>query len=54
MKSTTSRSRLVRVSNRAIQIAIVDRYLNEGVHGALILGDDSFYQILIFTINLRS
>ena len=40
--------------DRAIQIAIIDRYLSEGVRDALLLGDDSFYNVLISTVNLRS
>ena len=40
--------------DRAIQIMIVDCHLSEGVRGAILLGDDSFYNILISTVNLRS
>ena len=32
-------------SDRAIQIAIVNSQLSKGVHGARLLGDDSFYNI---------
>ena len=40
-------------SDRTTQIAIVDCHLSECVHDALLLGDDSFYNVLILTINLR-
>ena len=40
-------------SDRAIQITIVDRHLSEGVHNALLLGNDSFYSVLISAVNLR-
>ena len=36
------------------QITIVNRHLSEGVRGALLLGDDSFYNILISVVNLKS
>ena len=39
-------------SNQAIQIAIVSRHFNEGVSGALLLGENSFYNILISAVNL--
>ena len=42
------------VSDRAIQIAIVDCHLSEGVRVTLLLGNDSFYNIFILAINLRS
>ena len=32
-------------SDQAIQITIVDRHLSERVRGALLLGNDSFYNI---------
>ena len=35
-------------------IVIVNLHLSEGVHGALWLGDDLFYDILISAIDLRS
>ena len=38
----------------AIQIAIIDYHLSKGVCGALLLGDDLFYNFLILAINLRS
>ena len=41
-------------SDRAIQITIVDRHLSEGVRAALILGEDSFYNILISAVSQRS
>ena len=41
-------------SNRAIQIAIADCHLSEGVRNALLLGDNLFYSILISAANLRS
>ena len=40
--------------NRAIPIAIDNHYLSEGVRGALLLGNDSFSNILISAVNLRS
>ena len=40
------------VSHRASQITIVDCHLSEGVCGALLLGDDSFYKVLISAVNL--
>ena len=43
-----------RAFDRAMQIVIVDRHISEGVCGALLLGDDSFYNILILVVNLRS
>ena len=33
---------------------IVHLHLSEGVHGALLLGDDSFYNVLILVVDLRS
>ena len=40
--------------DQVIQIMIVDRDFSEGVRGASLLGDDSFYNILISAVNLRS
>ena len=39
-------------SDRTIQIVIVDRHLSERVCGSLLLGEDSFYKILISTVNM--
>ena len=41
-------------SDRAIKIAIVDCHLSEGVRDALLLGKNSFYNILMSVVNLRS